>query len=317
MKAFITGITGFAGSFLAENLLASGKYDVSGTYLSENSLINVDSVKDRIKLYRLDLQDFEAVKGVILEEKPDVVFHLAALASPAKSIGDARHYILNNISVQLNLQDAVREAELNPTILIVSSAGVYGSDVADYGKLDENAPLNPADPYAFSKLAQDFLGLQYFLTYKIPIIRVRPFNHIGPRQSLDFAVASFAKKIADIESGKNDPILKVGNLEAKRDFTDVRDMVQAYVDLIEKGVAGDVYNAGSGKSITMREVLDKLLAFSTKDIKVEIDQSLFRPVDIPELVCDNTKLVQTTGWQPKIEIDQTLKDTLEYFRNQE
>ena len=316
MKAFITGITGFAGSFLAENLVSKGAYEVSGTYLSESSLANLDSVKDKVKLHKVDLQDFEEVKKIIFEEKPDVIFHLAALASAAQSFKNPSEFINNNISAQINLLEAVRQAGIKPKILIVSSAEVYGDVSTSDLPINEGVPIRPVNPYAVSKVAQDFMGLQYFLSYNIPVIRVRPFNHIGPRQSPAFVVARFAKAIAEIEKNDSESTLKVGNLEAKRDFTDVRDMVEAYAVLIEKGEAGEVYNAGSGRSIKIEEILNKLLALSDKKITVERDESLFRPIDVPDLVCDNSKIKQTTGWEPKVEIDQTLAATLDYWRNQ-
>lgn len=198
MKAFITGITGFAGSFLAENLVSNGTYEVSGTYLSESSLVNLDSVKDKVILHKVDLQDFEAVKKIIRDETPDVIFHLAALASAAESFKKPGEFINNNIDAQVNLLEAVRLSGIKPKILIVSSAEVYGDVSTSDLPINEDAPIRPVNPYAVSKVAQDFLGLQYFLSYGIPVIRVRPFNHIGPRQSPAFVVARFAAAIAEI-----------------------------------------------------------------------------------------------------------------------
>ena len=316
-KAFITGITGFAGSFLAEYLLAQGDYEVSGTYLSDNSISNLDSVKDKVKLYKVDLQNFEDTKKAVSEVLPDEVYHLAALASASASFTDPAEFINNNISAEVNLLEAIRNANISPRILIVSSAEVYGDVDPSNIPTNETAPLRPVNPYAVSKVAQDFLGLQYFLTYKLPVVRVRPFNHIGPRQAPNFVVASFAKKIADIEKGKMEPVLTVGNLNAKRDFTDVRDMVEAYVKILNKGEAGEVYNIGSGTSVQISDLLEKLMSFSTKQIQVEPDEKLFRPNDAPELVCDNTKIQNVTDWAPKISLEQTLKETLEYWRGQE
>jgi GDP-4-dehydro-6-deoxy-D-mannose reductase len=198
---------------------------------------------------------------------------------------------------------------------VVASAEVYGSVTKEDLPMGEDTPLNPTNPYAVSKLAQDFLGLQYFLSYGIKTIRVRPFNHVGPRQAPNFVISSFAQKIAEIEKGKREPILPVGNLEAKRDFTDVRDMVKAYSLIMEKGEFGEVYNIGSGRSYKISEILEMLLSFSSVKITVEIDKSLFRPIDDPELVCDSTKINKTTGWKAEIPLEETLKDTLDYWRN--
>lgn len=316
-KALITGITGFAGSFLAESLIATGEYEVLGTNLSDNSLRNIESIKDKLNIKKIDLQDFDSVKNYINEEKPDVVFHLAALASAADSFKKPSEYINNNIDAQINLLEAIRAANITPRILIVSSAEVYGDVSVSDLPIDEETPIRPVNPYAVSKVAQDFLGLQYFLSYKLPIIRVRPFNHIGPRQAPSFVVASFAKKIVDIEKGKTEPVLLVGNLNAKRDFTDVRDMANAYIEIIEKGEPGEVYNIGSGRSTQISDILEKMMSFSDKKIQVEPDENLFRPIDVPELVCDNSKLKNVTNWEPVIPLDQTLKETLEYWRSQE
>ena len=182
--------------------------------------------------------------------------------------------------------------------------------------IGEETEIRPVNPYAVSKVACDFLGLQYFLSYKLPIVRVRPFNHIGPRQSPSFVVAAFAKKIAEIEKNKIPPVIKVGNLSPKRDFTDVRDTVWGYQLLIEKGEPGEVYNIGSGRSYEIKYILDTLLSFSDKKITIETDSALMRPVDVPELVCDNSKIKKVTGWEPKIPIEQTLRETLDYWRNQ-
>lgn len=176
-------------------------------------------------------------------------------------------------------------------------------------------PANPNNPYSLSKLFQDELGLQYFMSYKMDIIRARPFNHIGPRQSPYFAVPTFAKKIAEIEKGKNPPVIKVGNLDTKRDFTDVRDMVRAYALLMEKGQAGDVYNIGSGNSYLIKDVLDMLISLSTVKIEIQQDPSLLRPTDNPELRADSSKIHNLTGWKPEINLEQSLKDTLDYYRN--
>ena len=316
MKCFITGITGFAGSFLAEHLIQAGDYKISGTYLTDDSLKNLSFVSNKIQLHKVDLQNYRDLAEIVLSEKPDLVFHLAALTAPGESFENPSEFITNNISIQVNILEAIRAAKISPRTLIVSSAEVYGNVSASNLPIDEETPLRPVNPYAVSKLTQDFLGLQYFLTYKLPIVRVRPFNHIGPRQSPSFVVASFAKRIAEIEKGKSEPTLKVGNLSSKRDFTDVRDTVEGYAQIIEKGQEGEVYNIGSGRSIQIEALLDKLLSFSTSKITVEVDQTLIRPVDVPDLVCDNTKIRNATGWEPKISIDQTLRETLDYWRAQ-
>src|SRR3989344_2129613 len=207
-KTFITGITGFAGSFLAEHLLEEG-YEVSGTYLTEESLSNISSVQDKVNLHKVDLQDAQVIEGIIASERPDLIFHLAALTAPGKSFENPNEFITNNISAEVNLLEGIRKASILPRTLIISSAEVYGNVLPSDLPIDEETELRPVNPYAVSKVACDFLGLQYFLSYKFPIVRVRPFNHIGPRQSPSFVVAAFAKKIAEIERGKMEPLLKV------------------------------------------------------------------------------------------------------------
>ncbi len=314
-KVLITGISGFAGSYLAEFLLSKKKYSVSGTYLLEESERNISWLKKNIKLIKVDLTKIKGVNDLIRSINPDYVFHLAALTSPAVSFKNPLITIENNIAAEMNLLSAVLDHNLfNTRVLIVSSAEVYGLVRKENLPIDENTQLMPASPYAVSKIAQDFLGLYYFLSHNLKIIRVRPFNHIGPRQSPNFVVAAFSRKIAEIEKGKVEPVIAVGNLEAKRDLTDVRDMVNAYVLAIEKGKFGDVYNIGSEKSYKISEILDKLLKLSKVKIKVRVDQDLLRPVDIPELLCDATKFRRLTNWKPQIPIDFTLKDTLDYWR---
>ncbi|RJQ36089.1 SDR family oxidoreductase [Candidatus Microgenomates bacterium] len=314
-KAFITGVSGFAGSHLAQHLLENKDYEISGTYLTENSLANVENIKDKIKLFQLDLLESKKVADLVSSIKPDLIFHLAALPSTSDSFNNPSYTFNSNINPEINILQAVKNANLeNTRILVVSSAEVYGLVAKEDLPVDEETPLMPFNPYAVSKIAQDFLGLQYFLSFNLKIIRVRPFNHIGPRQTPGFVVSSFAKKIAEIEKGKLEPVLKVGNLEPKRDFTDVRDMVCAYDLILEKGKEGDCYNIGSGISYQISDILDKMLSFAKVKIKVENDPSLFRPSDTPELLCDNKKIKEITNWTPKIPIDITLKETLDYWR---
>lgn len=314
-KVLITGISGFAGSFLAEHLVSSSNYELYGTYNSESSLKNLSSIKDQLTIFKVNLLSYEAVKKMVQTTKPDLIYHLAAIASPGDSFDRPSETIISNTTMQLNLLEALKEEELSPKILIVSSAHVYGPVKKEDLPIDEKTDLKPNSPYAVSKIAQDFLGLQYFLAYNMHVVRVRPFNHIGPKQSPHFAVSSFAKKIAEIEKGKYEPVLHVGNIESKRDLTDVRDTVRAYHLVLEKGTQGDVYNVGSNRSKKMSEVLDILLSFAKVPITIKIDESLLRPSDSPDLICDNTKLIHATGWNPQISLEISLKDTLEYFRS--
>lgn len=311
-RVLITGVSGFAGSFLAEHLLANSNYEVFGTYHSTTPQLFNNS---QLQLVKVDLENGEMVDALIHQTKPDIVVHLAALTSPADSFSDPSRTITNNVVGQVNLLEAMRKHNLQAArITIVSSADVYGLIKPSDLPIDEETPFRPGNPYGVSKITQDYLGLQYFLSYKLDIVRVRPFNHIGPRQGDRFAIASFAKQIAEIEKGKKEPVMSVGNLEAKKDFTDVRDIVRAYELLFDKGKTGEAYNLGSGKAYSIQELLDKLLSFSSVTISIEKDPKLMRPSDTTYLICDNTKLHTATGWKPEVPIDETLKDILDYWR---
>ncbi|OGH06427.1 MAG: hypothetical protein A2W22_06510 [Candidatus Levybacteria bacterium RBG_16_35_11] len=322
-KTLITGASGFVGKHLIELLLKENKQvcfsqnnQIFGTYLDPKSIDSLSIFKDKLNLAKIDLKDEKGVFSLIEEIKPDFIFHLAAFTSPAESFNDPKETIVNNILTELNILEALRKLSLSNTrILITSSADIYGKVKKENLPINEDCPLNPTDPYAVSKIAQDFLALQYFNAYGLKTIRTRAFNHVGPGQSPNFVVSAFAKKIAQLEKGLHNEIT-VGNLEAKRDFTDVRDMVQAYAQIIEKGEPGEVYNIGSGISIKISELLENLTKLVNKKITISIDKKLFRPVDNPELVCDATKIGKTINWRPEIPLNKTLEDTLNYWRNQ-
>lgn len=313
-KILITGATGFAGSHLAHYLSTKKEYNLFGTYVSENSKLVLSDIPGP-SFIRLNLLDADSVFNSIKEIKPDEIYHLAALSAPGESFEDPVRVLTNNIEAQVNLLEAVRRLNLNSKILIVSSAEIYGKVVLKDLPIDEETPLNPTNPYAVSKIAQDYLGLQYFLTYGLKTVRARPFNHIGPGQTEAFSIAAFAKKIVEIEKGLIEPVLEVGNLDSKRDFTDVEDMVYAYYLLMQHGKDGDVYNIGSGKSLKMSEILDMLLSLSNKKIEVKINQTLLRPLDNPELVCNPSKFQKLTDWKPNFPIEESLKRILDFWRN--
>lgn len=311
-KALITGVSGFAGSFLSE-LLLTQEFEVHGTHISDDTKL-IDHIKNDLKLHRVNLLDKKETEKSIEESGPDIVFHLAALTSPAESFKEPEKIVTNNIIAEINLLEAIRLSSISPRIIIISSAEVYGYVREEDLPIDEKTDLRPASPYAVSKIAQDYLGLQYKLSYGMDIVRVRPFNHIGPRQSPSFVVASFAKQIAEIEKGKKEPKIKVGNLEAKRDFTDVRDIVKGYLILSQNAESGEVYNIGSGKSHKISEILSELLTLAQVPIDTEVDPALLRPGDVPDIRSSNHKIEQL-GWRPEIALSETLKDTLDYWRN--
>lgn len=232
------------------------------------------------------------------------------------SFADPWDTLENNIRVQLNLLEAVRRSERQVRVLVVGSNEEYGAPQPGELPQTEQSPLRPSNPYAVSKVAQDFLGLQYFLAHGMPVIRVRPFNHTGPGQTSRFVVPAFASQIARIEGSLQEPLLKVGNLDVARDFTDVRDIVRAYYLAVTRGEPGEVYNLASGQPRSVGGLLETLLRRSKMEIRVEQDPDLCRPVDVPVACGSADKFCRLTGWKPEIPFEQTLLDVLEYWRKQ-
>jgi GDP-4-dehydro-6-deoxy-D-mannose reductase len=313
-RVLITGITGFVGNHLATHFLSQKNYEVIGTYRSESGLASLEDSKDNIKVIRVDLNDPKAVEETITSIKPDYLCHLAAQASPAKSFSHPLETLTNNIASELSILEVLRKHALPTRVLIISTGDIYGIVKPADIPIDENTPMRPGTPYAVSKITQDYLSLQYYLAYQIDIVRVRPYNHVGPGQKAGYVISDFAKQIAEIEAGKQDPVLSVGNLDAGRDFTDVRDVVKAYELALLKGESGEAYNIGSGKSYKIADVLDTLISLSKEKIDVKVDSSKFRPIDVPKIVCDTSKFRNLTGWKPEIPFEKTLQDILDYWR---
>jgi len=313
LKALVTGINGFGGSHLAEYLL-SGGVEVFGMLRPGRSIAKIGSLRYAITLYEVDLTEAPEVAKVIKEIKPDLIFHLAAQAAVGRSWEDPQGTLTNNIIGQLNVLQAVIAADIDPRILILGSKDEYGMLYPEELPIKEENPLRPTNPYGVSKVAQDMMGYQYFLSHGLGCVRVRPFNHLGSRQSEEFVVPSFAKQVAEAEAGLREPVLRVGNIEVKRDFTDVRDMVRGYYLALLKGEPGEVYNIGSGTMTPLRSVLDFFLNHSKVALFVEQDPSRLRPGEVMESVCDYSKFRAKTGWQPEIPLEQTLDEVLEYWR---
>jgi len=315
MRVLITGITGFAGSHLADYILANHPgVEVFGIVRWRSRMENVLHIRDKVELIEADLKDLVSLQSCLAHIKPDRIFHLAAQSFvPASWKCPAETFAINAIG-QINLFEAALSLKLAPRIQIAGSSEEYGQVFPDEIPMKETNPLRPLSPYAVSKVAQDMLGWQYFRSYGLPIVRTRGFNHTGPRRGDVFVTSSFAKQIVEVEKGKRKPVIYVGNLEAKRDFTDVRDTVLAYWLSLEKGEPGEVYNIGSGKTFSMQEVLDTLLSLSKVKVKVEVDPKRLRPSDVPILLSDCTKFRKLTGWKPKIPFKQTMSDLLDYWR---
>lgn len=312
LKALITGVSGFVGSHLAEHLLADGDWCVAGTVYGPDD--NIQGILPELEIYPAELSRLPVVEFVLDRARPDVVFHLAALAVAGHSWRDPAGTLQTNVAMQANILQAVVNLRLVCRIIVVSSSEVYGAVSPDMLPIDEETPFRPLNPYAVSKVAQDMLGLQYHLSHRLDTVRVRPFNHIGARQSLGFVAPDFASQIARIEAGLEEPVLRVGNLGARRDFTDVKDVVRAYRLAALHGQSGQVYNVGSGRSYAIQHVLDTFLAQSRVPIRVEPDPTRIRPSDIPEVICNYSRLHACTGWQPRIPLDRSLADVLAYWR---
>ncbi len=315
MRALITGITGFAGSHLADYLLAEqSDVEIFGTYRWRSRMENIDHLDGKINLLECDLRDAAAVHGVLAEVRPDYIFHLAAQSYVPASWRAPSDTLTTNLIGQTNIFEAVRILELDPVIQIAGSSEEYGLVLPDEVPIKETNPLRPLSPYAVSKVGQDLLAYQYFRSYGLKTIRTRGFNHTGPRRGEVFVTSNFAKQIASIEAGLREPVIRVGNLDAQRDFTDVRDMVRAYWLAVTKAKHGEVYNLASGKAVTIRELLDQLLALSETKVEVQVDPERLRPSDVEILLGDFSKFKADTGWEPSIPLEQTLRDTLDFWR---
>lgn len=313
MKALITGISGFAGSHLAEFLLYK-RYEVYGTFYDKNTFSNLNGFIDGITLYQCDIRNYGNLKKIIEKVRPDEIYHLAAISFAPTSLKNPKLTFDTNLYGTLNLYETIKELKFNPKILFVGSAGEYGIVKNSDLPIKEECPLWPVNPYSISKTSADYLSYFYFKIYDLNIVRVRPFNHIGPRQTPDFVCSSFAKQIVEIEKEMVKPIIRVGNLEAQRDFTDVRDMVRAYWVAIQKGEIGEVYNICSERAIQIKELLNNLLELSLKKIKVIKNPKRMRISDASILQGDSSKFKNATGWRLEIPFEKTMEDLLDYWR---
>lgn len=314
-KILITGIAGFVGSHLAELCLSAGD-DVFGVVLAGENLANLKDIKEKIKIFTCDLSQKKEILKVIKEVQPDVIFHLAGQSFPSLSFQRPQETLSTNIFIALNIFEAVRELNIDPVIQVACSSDEYGLIKEDELPVKETNPLRPTSPYAVSKIAVDMLAFQYHQSYQMKTVITRAFNHTGPRANPQTVAPRFAQQIALIEAKKQEPIIKVGNLDAFRDFSDVRDIVKAYYLSIEKCEYGTSYNIGSGRAYQIREILDILLSFSSIKATIEQDPTLMRTEKSAKIVCDFSKFNLATAWKPTIKIEETLKDLLDYYRNQ-
>ena len=318
-RILITGITGFVGSHLADLALEKNCEVFGLKRWNLSRMRNVKHLIDKINWIDCDITDPVSVKKAIEKANPDKIFHLAAESFVSPSWDHPTHYMDVNYKGTVNILEAIRELKINPRILIPGSGEEYGEIPENELPITEKTTLIPVNPYAVTKIAQDLISHVYHITYGLNVIRVRAFNHEGPRRDNVFGIPWFAYQIAKIEKGLQEPIIKTGHIEDKRNFTHIRDMVEAYWVAIEKCIPGELYLIGSDepeKIYTYRQVVEILIKLSSVDnIKIERDEKYVRPTSVPRLIGDTSKFRELTGWSAKIPIEKILQDTLDYWRD--
>ena len=314
MTAFITGVCGFAGRHLAAHLLGRG-VTVCGTYLDAADRRGIGPLGRHVGLHKADVRDLARLRSILRRTRPDVVYHLAAQASVGSSFASPVGTVDVNVSGTAALLEAVRHESPRARVLFASTAEVYGKvrprDVA----LSETHPVAPRNPYAASKLAAEELCRQYARTWDLRVVIARSFNHTGPGQALGFVIPDFASQIARLERGRGRARMKVGNLNARRDLSDVRDIVRGYDLLVRKGRPGEVYHLGTGRAHRIADLLTLMLALARRPVDVVPDPARRRPSDVPVLAASVRKVRRQTGWRVTIPLARTLADTLEYWRS--
>lgn len=310
-KALIIGAAGFVGNYLIDHIQNDCIWSIVVTKMPQEKI-----EKPGVEVRDLNILEPESIVQLLQEVRPDYIIHLAAQSSVAVSWKNPGLTVDVNVKGSLNVLDAVRKLDYKPRVLLIGSGEEYGHVKPNEVPIQEDNVLRPGNIYAATKACQNMIGSIYARAYGMDIMMVRAFNHVGPNQAPMFVVADFCKQVAEIEKGLREPVMKVGNLSAKRDFSDVRDVVRAYTLLLEHGTAGESYNVGSGKAVEIQAILDLILANATVPVTVEVDKERLRPVDVPIIEADVTKLVECTGWKREILLEQTIRETLEYWRKQ-
>jgi len=316
MKVLITGITGFVGSHLADYILGNySEVEVFGAKRWRSPMENIKHIEDKLRLYDCDLRDLSSIITMLKEVVPDKIFHLAAQSYVPYSYTTPIDTLMTNVIGTANLLEAVKLVGQDPLVHICSSSEVYGQVKKEDVPIKETCPFNPVSPYGVSKVAEDMLGLQYFTAYNMKTIRTRMFTHTGARRGEVFVCSDFAKQIAKIEVETQEPVVYVGNLDSIRTFADVRDAVRAYW-MLDRSMAGEVFNIGGNVTMTIKEMLDKLikLSKSKEQITVEVLPVKFRPADVTLQIPDCAKFREATDWKPKIPFKETLEGLLNYWR---
>lgn len=315
-RILITGVSGSGGSYLAEYITANHPdAEIHGlSRWHSTSVDNLQYVRDRVIVHECDLTDFGSVFGAMQRAKPDVVFHLASHANVRASFITPHAVVSNNILGTLNLFEAIRASSLDPLIQLCSTSEVYGRVTADEVPIRETAPMRPASPYAVSKAAQDMLGYSYFISYKMRIIRTRMFAYLNPRRT-DLFATSFARQVARIERGLATEVVH-GNLDSVRTMIDVRDAMRAYWDAAHQCAPGEAYNIGGTTTLTVGEVLERLVAKARVPIRTRLDPALLRPADVTLQIPSVDKFREATGWEPRYGFDESLSELLEHWRRE-
>ncbi len=310
-KALIIGAAGFVGPYLAAHLTEECGMQVYATKLTQNNLCDV-----KAEVHSLNILNKEEIIDLLYRIRPDYIFHLAAQSSVALSWKNPGLTIDVNIKGSVNVMDAVRELYYKPKVLLIGSGEEYGRIRPGETPISEDNYLRPGNLYAATKVCQNMIANIYATAYDMELVMVRAFNHIGPKQASIYVVSDFCRQVVEIEKGLREPVMMVGNLKAMRDFTDVRDVVRAYALLAEHGKAGETYNVGSGHAVEIREILDLIISQSNVEVEVRVDPNKIRPVDVPIIEADTSKLRELTGWEQRIPLKQTIYETMEYWRGQ-
>jgi len=309
MKSLIIGGAGFVGAYLIHHLKEDLGHEVAVTKMPTERISS-----EGVEIFDLNILVQEDIVQLFRKVRPDYIFYLAAQSSVSVSWKNPQLTIDVNVKGSVNVLEALRQLDYKPRVLLIGSGEEYGHIRDGETPVGEDNVTRPGNIYAATKACQNMFGKIYADAYQLDVMMVRAFNHIGPNQAPLFVVADFCKQVAEIEAGKKEAVMKVGNLSAKRDFTDVRDVVRAYGQLIQQGKPGETYNIGSGHAIAIEDILKVILKNTTSDITVETDPQKLRPVDVPIIEADITKVTEATGWMPQIPLEQTIRETLDYWR---
>lgn len=305
MKALIFGIGGFVGRYLAQEFMDHG-YKVYGSDIQESG-----KLRPGVEFYKADLLEEESVRDIVRKTVPDVIVNLAAISSVGVSWRIPQSTMIVNVIGALNIMEAARSCKTMPKLLFIGSSEEY---MISDRPINESVPLDANNPYGISKLAQEKFAEIYRQQYHMRVYYVRPFNHTGIGQKDSFVLPNFCRQAAEIEKSGKPGIIRVGNLAAERDFSDVRDIVRAYRMILESDNCRKVYNVGSGKAYSLEKILEYIISLSTQKIMVEVDPQRFRPIDTPMVCCDYHRIEKELGWKPEYSIFDTLKEMFEYYR---